>query len=368
LKTKILLVSSEFPPGPGGIGHHAYFLSKELSKNKDITIEIIAPADYTSNSKRIDFDNSHCFKIKRFTLCGWATYFIRIFQISLLLNRNNYTHLWASGKFSLWMIWIQRLIKPDLKTLCILHGSEVNLSNNILRTLTHNSILKYDTIVSVSNFTKSLLPKNIIDVHQSIKIIPNGVDLSTYQINGNLILEGFPALLTVGHVTKRKGQHRMIKALPELITLYPNIKYHIVGRPVETERLIKLAENLGVTNHVVFHGVVIDHKHLWDYYKASDIFMLLSENQINGDVEGFGIVALEANATGTPVVGSKYCGVEDAIDNRRSGVLVDGDNIKEIVGAINFCLTHNDKLQSFSISWAKQHDWVNIGEKFIDLI
>jgi phosphatidylinositol alpha-1,6-mannosyltransferase len=368
LKARILLISSEFPPGPGGIGHHAFFLANQLSNNPNVTIEILAPADYTTESARFNFDNNQSFSISRFKRYGVFTYLHRIYKLSHLLYKNNYTHFWASGKFSLWMIWIQRTIDPSLKTLCILHGSEINLSNNILRRITHASIFKYDTIVSVSRFTQLLLPEKIINSHKALKIIPNGVDLSEYQTNSIIKLEGFPALLTVGHVTKRKGQHRAIKALPELIKLYPNVKYHIVGRPVEKDQLIKLAEDLGVLRYIEFHGIIIDHKDLWDFYKASDVFLLLSENQANGDVEGFGIVALESNATGTPVVGSINCGVEDAIDNGKSGVLVDGDNVNEIVDAISFCLKNTYSLKNFSKSWAKQHDWNLIGKRFIELI
>lgn len=368
MKVRVLLITSEFPPGPGGIGHHAFFLAKQLSNNPNVTVEILAPADYTSETARINFDNNQSFTIFRFKRYGVFTYFHRIYKLSHLLYKNNYSHFWASGKFSLWMIWIQLTIYPSLKTLCILHGSEVNLSNNILRKITHRSIIKYNTIVSVSKYTQSLLPVKIINNHKQLKIIPNGVDLSNYQLNNKVTLEGFPSLLTVGHVTKRKGQHRAIKALPELIKLYPNVKYHIVGRPVEKDELIKLAKHLGVSRYLEFHGIIVDHKDLWDYYKASDVFLLLSENQANGDVEGFGIVALEANATGTPVVGAKNCGVEDAIDNGKSGVLVDGDNINEIVNAISFCLKNTNTLKNFSKAWAKQHDWNHIGKRFFELM
>ena len=365
---KILLVSSEFPPGPGGIGHHAWFLAKQLAKNPKFEIHVIAPEDYTSKTERSSFDSVQKFKVYRFQRKGKLTYLLRLIKIVNLLKQNKYTHFWSSGKFSLWMIWAQRLFLPGAKTLCILHGSEVNVSNKLLRIFTHKCIFKYQKIVSVSNFTESLLPKWILNAHNRLLVVPNGLDTSDLVLSGNIKLKGSPALLTVGHVSPRKGQHRLINALPEVLKRFPNAVYHIVGRPIDQKKLEQQAISLGVVDKLEFHGAVSEHSKLWDFYQASDIFILLSENQSNGDVEGFGIVALEANAVGTPVIGAKYCGVEDAVNDGKSGVLVDGNDAQEIIEAIDFCLKNKDKLKVGSKEWAFAHDWDIIGKRFLDLI
>jgi phosphatidylinositol alpha-1,6-mannosyltransferase len=175
-------------------------------------------------------------------------------------------------------------------------------------------------------------------------------------------------LLTVGHVSPRKGQHRMIQALPAVLKKLPHAMYHIVGRPLDHEKLMQKAMALGVADKVLFHGVIDEHSKLWDYYKAADVFILLSENQPNGDVEGFGIVALEANAVGTPVIGAKYCGVEEAVNERKSGVLVDGNSAEEIVQAIDYCMNNQKSLTVSSQEWAQSHDWDIIGMRFLELI
>jgi phosphatidylinositol alpha-1,6-mannosyltransferase len=262
------------------------------------------------------------------------------------------------------MIWIQKVFATKSKTLCILHGSEVNLSNLYLRKFTHYSIAQFQTIVSVSLFTQRLLPNWILKTHQNLKIIPNGLDKSDFTLTKSEKLIGEPALLTVGHVSPRKGQHRLVKALPQIIEKYPNVHYHIVGRPIGQKRLELMAESLNVKEYVTFHGSVKNHKDLWDYYSAADIFILLSENQSNGDVEGFGIVALEANACGTPVVGAKYCGVEEAVSHKESGYLVDGSIAKEIIDGIEFCIQNKVILKRNSISWANKHAWPLISEYF----
>ncbi len=368
MKQKILLVSSEFPPGPGGIGHHAWFLAKQLSKNVDFELHVIAPDDYTSEAARNSFDSAQLFNVFRFERMGKLTYILRVLKLTRLLKLHGYTHFLCSGKFALWMIWIQKLFLPNARTLCILHGSEVNLSNIILRKFTHQSISRFQRIVSVSQFTQSLLPKWVISTHKGLVVIPNGLDRSDMSLMGDIDLQGKPALLTVGHVSSRKGQHRMIQALPEVLKKFPKAIYHIVGRPLEQEKLIQQATALGVADKLIFHGAVGAHGQLWDYYQAADIFILLSENQPNGDVEGFGIVALEANAVGTPVIGAKYCGVEEAVAEGKSGVLVDGNSAEEIIQAVDYCMKHQVSLKFSSQRWAKAHDWEIIGSRFLELI
>ncbi len=366
MKQKILLVSSEFPPGPGGIGHHAWFLAKKLSENDDIELHVIAPDDYTSDEARDSFDSAQSFKVFRFERKGKFTYILRIMQLARLLKQHGYTHFWSSGKFALWMIWIQKFLLPSAQSLCILHGSEVNLYNNILKKFTHQSIYRFQTVVSVSKFTESLMPNWILNTHKHLVVIPNGLDNSDMAFSGDIDLQGKPALLTVGHVSRRKGQHRMIQAMPELLKKFPKALYHIVGRPLDQEKLTQHAMTLGVADKVLFYGVIDEHSKLWDYYQRADIFILLSENQPNGDVEGFGIVALEANAMGTPVIGAKYSGIEEAVKDRESGVLVDGDDVDEIVEAIDYCINNQKCLKVTSEKWAKAHDWDIIGKRFLE--
>ncbi len=359
-------MSSEFPPGPGGIGHHAWFLAKQLIKNSDIELHVIAPDDYTSVAARNSFDSAQLFRVLRFERKGRLTYILRVLKLTRLLKQQRYTHFWSSGKFALWMVWIQKIFLPNAQTLCILHGSEVNLHNHILKKFTHQSIYRFQTIVSVSQFTESLLPQWILKKHKGLMVIPNGLDSSDMVLRVDIDLQGSPALLTVGHVTPRKGQHRMIQALPQVLKKFPQAVYHIVGRPLDREKLTKQAIHLGVNNHVVFHGTIGSHDQLWDYYQAADIFVLLSENQPDGDVEGFGIVALEANALGTPVIGAKYCGVEEAVNNGISGVLVDGNSPEEIVQAIDYCMNNKDSLKVSSQEWSQAHDWEIIGKRFLE--
>jgi phosphatidylinositol alpha-1,6-mannosyltransferase len=363
---KLLVISSEFPPGPGGIGHHAYSLAKALHQ-EDHDVTVLTVSDFAAPEVVSAFDARHEFPIIRFPRIGWRTYFRRISIIHGNVKEGGYDCVLLTGKFSLWAGYYLRKRFPGQRTLAILHGSEINPPNRFLRWLTHSSIAAANGIVSVSAFTASLLPGRI-RTKRKISIIPNGIDvdqLSAYGDAGSIQMKGTPKLLTVGHVSPRKGQHRVIRALPLLRKRYPDIHFHMVGRPLQRERLTELARSLGVEGHITFHGVAESHRMLAGYYRNADAFMLLSENQPNGDVEGFGIVALEANFFCLPVIGARFCGVEDAVSDGESGFLVDAEKPEEIDMALQRCIQMNEALEKGSREWAMKHDWNRIVHEFI---
>lgn len=359
-KVKVLLISSEYPPGPGGIGQHAYCLAKSLHED-GIELFVLSPADYTTEKEVQAFDKKQEYFIERYPRLNPLINYINRLKITYKLIKNQViSHVILTGKFSLWQGVFIKLLNSKIKTISILHGSEVNLENKWLRKFTHYAINKSDVLLPVSKFTKSLLPDFILNNPKKIiEVIPNGIikELFPESNNQNINLKGNPKLLTVGHVSPRKGQQRVIKALPEIIKKYPEVHYHIVGRNLHQKQFEELAKKLKVDSYLTFHGRVKEFSDLPKYYQSSDIFMLLSENLSNGDVEGYGIVALEANYYGIPVVGAKYCGVEDAVKNEFSGVLVDGNNADEIVQAIDFCMENKNNLQESSKHWADQHQW-----------
>lgn len=140
-------------------------------------------------------------------------------------------------------------------------------------------------------------------------------------------------LLTVGHLVARKGQDMVIKALPEILETVPDVTYLIVGEGPYRRQLESLAEAVGVADRVVFAGVVPTDR-LLDTYAQCDAFAMVSrELPEQCEVEGFGIVYLEASACGKPVIGSYSGGVPDAIADGESGLLVDPETPSEIARA-----------------------------------
>ena len=171
-------------------------------------------------------------------------------------------------------------------------------------------------------------------------------------------------MLTVGNVTERKGQLNVIKHLPDIITLYPNIHYHCVGLKTESGKFNEEAKRLGVESYVTFHGKV-EHENLISFYSNSDIFVMLSNVTRTGDIEGFGIAILEANYFGLPAIGSLNCGIEDAIKNNKSGILINQDITEDFKNAINEVITRNKEFELEAKSWALKHTWNIVIQQYI---
>ena len=246
--------------------------------------------------------------------------------------------------------------------MAVIHGTEVNLKATVLKKAIDLSLKRFDTIVAVSTYTSGLVGH----LERDIQVIPNGIDLSQWQISklSKTELNGSPVLTTVGRVSSRKGQLEVIKLLPELLKVYPNAHYHCIGIPTEASDFIAQAKILGVDNHVTFHGAVSDadlKSMLW----VTDVFVMLSVESNNGDVEGFGISILEANALGIPAIGSKGCGIEDAIKDGVSGFLVDVQDVAAFSSSVETLLSKPQEFKLQAKAWADQHDWNQIVKQYL---
>ncbi len=379
MNKRILLVTSEFPPGPGGIGHHAYCLAKEL--NKGYSVVVLTNGDYVSRQKLLQFDNSQDFIIHRFKRLGRLTQLLRIISFLKILFSERPQKIIYSGLFPIWMVNLGKtFLFPNTKHMVIVHGHEPIFGGAYQKKLTALSLKKFDNILPVSKFSQQNTLKAIGHLHSInfIKVIPNGLDLeelSTWKTKrllhkSNLLKMdlGFPKLLTVGHTSPRKGQQNVIRALPEILKKHPETQYYIVGRDVNNTYLKQLAKELGVESRVVFIPPVENHFDLSYYYENADILMLLSENQKNGDVEGFGIVALEANYFGLPVIGARGCGIEDAINHGYNGFLVDNQDSGDVAEKTAQAVLNIEHLGIQSKKWVLNFDWEIIGRVYSELI
>lgn len=143
-------------------------------------------------------------------------------------------------------------------------------------------------------------------------------------------LEGRKTILTVGRLASAetyKGHDRIIQCLPMLQAIVPEVAYLIVGGGDDMPRLKALAQETGVQDSVIFAGRVAEEE-LQDHYGISDVFAMPS------DGEGFGIVFLEAAATGIPVVGGNCDGSLDALADGEIGTPVDPHDPRQLTEAL----------------------------------
>lgn len=356
----VLLITSEFPPLPGGIGNHAYTLAKYLYE-QDFKISVLT--DFRSEKEDIAFDDKQNFNITRIQR-NKLTQFQRIRKAFSLAKQNE--TIICSGKFSLWLGGLLQLFHSNKKYIAILHGSEIGAGGKLSRGLTQWSLKRFHKIIAVSNFTKEIALKynsNLkIDVINNGFVIPN-----KNKINNSIHVNGIPKIVTVGNVTHRKGQHNVINALPILKKHFPEIQYHCIGIPTEEKIFKDLAKSLHVEKNVTFHGA-LPQKDLVSILNASDVFFMLSDVLENGDFEGFGIAILEANAIGLPSIGSNNSGISDAIKSGFSGELVNPKNKEEIVEAFIKIMNDYENYAANAISWSNNFTWDKIGKKYIEIL
>lgn len=363
---KILLIVSEFPPGPGGIGNHAFNLAKYLNLNGcDVTVLTIS--DFAEEKEQKNFDSSQKFEIFRFkrydsrlkTTAG------RLKSIRQYLNKEKYSHVIFSGRYPLMTSVFLNKYHKHLKFISIVHGGDVNSDNAIEKYLIKKALQKSDLIIPVSNFSGSFIDKGISK--EKIKVIPNGFDLDNIdqlKVSEKSLVNGSLNLITVGTVWPRKGHHNVLNAFPEIINLFPETKYNIAGRLADLSKIEKLTESDRFKDHLNLLGPV-SNKEKIELLNGSQIFILLSESQSSGDFEGFGIAVLEANYFGLPAIGSFKSGLEDSIKNGYSGVLVDPKNKGEILEALKTIAADYRKFSEGAKEWAAQHHWSNIIKRYL---
>ena len=190
-------------------------------------------------------------------------------------------------------------------------------------------------VIAISNFTRQLVIKT--EKNANTIIINPCVETARFMTDFKIVASlknSHRKIITVARLVKSKGHDTVLKALPKVIERFPDTKYFIIGEGPEENNLKELARELGLSQYIVFTGQV-DEAELILHYRTCDLFILTSrEIETNGEVEGFGIVFLEAGACGKPVIGARSGGIQDAVIDKMTGILVDPSDISGTSEAI----------------------------------
>ena len=227
---------------------------------------------------------------------------------------------------------------------------------------------KADKVVAISNFTKKEILKKVRGM--DIEVITHGVDFEKFQERARPNVLN-PYILSVGAIRWRRGYKFSLQAFVEISKKMPDLKYVIIGKKFSEEYLSKLQrqiKDLGLGNKV-FIFTDVSEEEIREFYRGAELFCLLSQN-VRHDVEGFGLVFLEAAAAGLPVVGAKDSGVEDAVLDGENGLLVPPQDIRGFSDAVIKILsdiTLRQKMSLKSIEFAKKSGWDEKIKKYSEL-
>ena len=229
------------------------------------------------------------------------------------------------------------------KTVALTHGHEVWWA----KVFPFNCALRkigtsVDSLTYLGGFTRQAISKSLSKAaaQKMVKIAP-GIDVDHFspqdstQLRKELKIDDKRVIVSVGRLVHRKGQDHLIQAMPEILKRVPDAHILMVGQGPYLSHLKKLVQELNLVDHVSFIGR-IQYAQLPQYICAGDIFAMPSRSRFFGlEVEGLGIVYLEASACGLPVIAGSSGGAPDAVLAGVTGMVVDGENNQEIAaGAI----------------------------------
>ncbi len=368
MKDKILLVTGDFLPIKGGISTLFFELCSKIP-------QIIVLTKKTSDDEA--FDSSQHISIRRVNIFNKSIQpFIFVLNAFRIVKKEKIDKLICGQLLVPGFVGyiIHKLLRKPYYV-CT-YGPEFN-ENKLFFPLMKLILKNATKIITISNFAKiQLIKQNILP--SKIAVFTPGVNLSRFNTNLNAEkilkrhnLYNKKVLLTASRLDINKGIDKMINLMPEILRKYPNLVYIIVGRGRAERYLKKLAAKKSKDN-IIFVGEASDET-IALYYASCDVFILLTrEVPSKGFVEGFGIVFLEANACGKPVIAGKAGGSPEAVEDKITGFVVDPLDDKEILSSIEKLLenrTLREKLGSNGrIRAENEFSWDVKSKQFIDII
>lgn len=368
---RLLLIATEFPPGPGGIGSHAWSVARRLSRH-GWRVTIAAPQDYASDEEiqhfktqlsaenKVSAENDAIAagakgSIRLIRLRHWPGAVIQgavwAMGLSLTILRRRPALILASGQRAVWLAAaLQRLFRLPL--VVVGHGTELAGKSGWEAKLNRSSFSRADLAIWVSRYTREVASAAGIRPHRS-EVVPNGADRERFRRFSEAEVTDFrqlhqeasadrTLLLTVGHVDRRKGQDLVVRALPRVAQAVSNVHYLILGLPTRGEELESLARQLGVEDRVHLLGRRSEEE-LLGFLNACDLFVMASRHTETGDFEGFGIAVVEAALCGKPAVVSDDSGLVEAIEPGQTGLSVPPEDVDSLAERILELLMDPDR-------------------------
>jgi len=222
---------------------------------------------------------------------------------------------------------------------------------------------RMNSIIAVSNFTKTYLGNRIPPlsaIASSVTVIHNAISLSGIDADTDERPDGRPFhILSVSGVKRKKGYIQSLRAIRTFLDAHPaNVVYTIIGNdavdPGFTRELHDAIDGLSLSGAVRFRGIVSDDE-LDAAYREADLFLLPSLQE-DDYFEGFGLVFIEANARGTPVIGGNTGGCPEAISDGVSGYVCDPEKTDDIAARMEDIFLKRSIDRASCRAWAEQHD------------
>ncbi|WP_312869241.1 glycosyltransferase family 4 protein [Amycolatopsis pithecellobii] len=360
---RTLLVTNDFPPRPGGIQNYLDSLARRLPADD---LVVYAPSWHSASGSHPEFDKAAPFEIVRHPTSLMLPTPGVLRRAKDILRTRECDSVWFGAAAPL------ALLSPALRAggarrvVASTHGHEVGWSmlpgaRQALRRIGDST----DVVTYISEYTRGRFA-SAFGPMAGLEHLPSGVDVELFrpdksareEIRARHGLGDRPTVVCVSRLVPRKGQDMLVRAMPGLRKRIPDVALLIVGGGPYRKTLEKLVRDNGVERDVVLTGSV-PWPELPAHYAAGDVFAMPARTRGKGlDVEGLGLVYLEASATGLPVIAGRSGGAPETVLDEVTGHVVDGRDVTQLVETLGPLLadpTRARKMGEAGRAWVREH-------------
>jgi phosphatidylinositol alpha-1,6-mannosyltransferase len=359
---KILLVTNDFPPRVGGIQSYLWNIYSRLDLDDVVVLAPAHPGD-------VAFDARQPFEVVRWPgRIYWPTAALGRRVREVAASRNVDAVAFGAGL-------PMNLIRVDVPVIVHTHGFEVGWARIPALAQALKTIGKRASLVTViSEYTRRIIERRLGE-RAPIEMLRTGVDLERFnpRVDGGEVrkrfgLGGAPVVVHVSRLVARKGQDALIRAMPIVRREIPDAVALIVGGGPDEGRLRKLAASEGVARGVVFAGETPD-EHLPRHYAAGDVFAMPCRSRFADiEVEGLGIVFLEAQACARPAIAGDSGGAPEAVVPGETGFVVPGRDHRALAGRLVELLGDPQRASAMGDAGRsfveRNHRWVDVVARY----
>ncbi|MEH3140157.1 MAG: glycosyltransferase family 4 protein [Mycobacterium kyogaense] len=366
--SRVLLVTNDYPPRRGGIQSYLEALVDHLVGSPGSSVEALTVYAPTWKGAE-DYDAvaaASGYQVVRHPTTLMLPEPSVAWRMRRLISEHDIDTVWFGAAAPLALLAPLARAAGARRVIASTHGHEVGwsmlpLARTALRRIGNDT----DVVTYISAYTRRRFA-SAFGRDAALEHVPPGVDIDRFapnevaraELRARYHLGDRPVVVCVSRLVPRKGQDMLIRALPSIRDRVAGAALVVVGGGPYRTSLQRLAHGFGVAEHVVFTGGVPSEE-LPDHHAMADVFAMPCRTRGAGlDVEGLGIVYLEASATGVPVVAGRSGGAPETVVDGETGLVVDGWDVGAIAAAVGDLLADRTRAAAMGAAgrtWAVEN-------------